>query len=185
MGDDHTLIFLMNQEISINRELQIFEMLMRKKIPMDSLNRKTLFWVLITLAISLFILFVLLALFIDPQDVQSSGLVDLAAADELRMIWILALMLFLGPIIMILVTAATIMLLKDVQIPQVVQYADMSNFKSQVIGRKPAPVQSVTPAEAEGAQASLDDLNLKFIRGEITKEQYDEMKLTMEQKGKD
>lgn len=185
MGDDRTLIFLMNPDISNNRELQIFETFMGREIPMDSLNRKTLFWVLITLAISLFILFVLLALFIDPQDVQASGLVDLAAADELRMIWILALMLFLGPIIMILVTAATIMLLKDVQIPQVVQYADTSNFKSQVIGRKQAPVQNVTPAEAEEAQASLDDLNLRFIRGEITKEQYDEMKLAMEQKGKD
>lgn len=152
---------------------------------MDSLNRKTLFWVLITLAISLFILFVLLALFIDPQDVQASGLVDLAAADELRMIWILALMLFLGPIIMILVTAATIMLLKDIQIPQIVQYADTSNFKSQIIGRKPTPVPSNIPGETENTQASLDDLNLKFIRGDVQRSNMHRDETRMEQKGKD
>lgn len=158
---------------------------MGKKIPMDSSNRKTVFWVLITLAISLFILFLLLVLFVDPQDVQASTIPNLAEWDELRMIWILALMLFLGPIIMILVTAATIMLLKDVQIPQIVQYSEPSTFKSQVIGKKPMPAPAVPSPlinELDDNTASLDELNLKFIRGEITKEQYYELKLALEQR---
>ena len=149
------------------------------KIPMDSLNRKTLFWLLITLAISLFILFLILAVFIDPTEVQSSGLIDLTELNHMKMVWILALMLFLGPIIMILVTAATIMLIRDVNTHDV-EYQGMNSFKTQVIGKKPVPEQQTKYGiEINENADAVDDLNLRFIRGEISKEEYDELKSSL------
>lgn len=156
--------------------------MIRLKIPMDSLNRKTLFWLLITLAISLFILFLILAVFVDPSEVQSSGIIDLTELNHMKMVWILALMLFLGPIIMILVTAATIMLIRDVNTKNV-EYQGMDSFKTQVIGKKPTQEPKTNPSiEINETANAIDDLNLRFIRGEITKEEYDEIKNSLSDK---
>jgi uncharacterized membrane protein len=138
-------------------------------------DRKTAFWIVVTLIVALFFVFVLMAVFVKPD----MGVSDIVREDirlELEAlreaVWWTTLASFMLPIMMMLIALAIYLFITGNPAGAPVKAAaPAAPKKGGLFGMVPG----VKPKKAEPA-STFDVLDLRYARGEITREQYLAMK---------
>lgn len=128
-------------------------------------DRKAAFWVVVTVIACLFALFLFLAAIIKPT-VDVTGLTSSEATlvkNMTQMMWWMTVALVMLPIMLLLITVAVWLFVTDKQ----------EQTHDQVVINAANGTKTVIPAEHQSAAEVLD---VRYARGEITRDQYTQMK---------
>ncbi len=130
------------------------------------IDRKSAFWVVVVMLVALFALFTIMAAFLQPA--MEFHTTDPEALDLLqhasRMAWWSTIALVMLPVILLLITVAVYLFLTSAKVPGIPSfnsYSPRDDRPSQVAGPSKNP---------------LDLLNERYVRGELTRDQYNTMR---------
>lgn len=137
------------------------------------------------MVIALFAIFIVLAVFFDPvvdtskfEDPEVAKIVDSLG----QMVWWTTVALVMLPIMLILIVIAGYLFISAAKLtaaPPATTPIALAPAKKGFLGTKPAPVK----AGVNEASTPYDILDLRYARGEITRDQYLAMKADMKSKG--
>jgi hypothetical protein len=150
--------------------------------PADSLlrrdwmvDRKSAFWILSTLIVCLFVVFIMLVAFIRP-DIDTTGITEpgtKAMVENLgHMVWWMTIALTVLPIILLLIAVDVYFYITAPKhIENAIAKANASNQPATISIKRPGT--EFKPGEHLSPQEVLDG---RYARGELTRDQYSSMK---------
>ncbi len=135
------------------------------------IDRKSAFWVVVVMLVALFALFAIMAAFLQPAVDFNTGdaMVDDLLTHASRMAWWSTIALVMLPVILLLISVAVYLFLTSVKVPGV-PYVGNGAVNTLVNGKDDKSVPVV------GGKTPLDLLSERYVRGELTRDQYNTMR---------
>jgi len=140
-------------------------------------DRKAAFWITSTLLVCMFVIFIILAVLVTPQLDLDGVSSDLAPVLESlnNMVWWMTVGFIMLPIMLLLLVLAIYFLFTSKN--EVGPNANAAVGTNFLAPTAPKEVIKVAPANSNVTKAinSADALDLRYARGEVTRDQYVEM----------
>lgn len=158
----------------------------------NMVDKKAAFWITTTLLVCLFAVFVMLAVFITPDmdggEFESKD-VELVVENMRQMVWWMTVGLVVLPIMLLLLSVAVYLfitsdgmksktgLTPEPSASNLPASSSTSSSRPSLLG-SPKPSPGAPPSSSKLAEATNpgDVLDLRYARGEITRDKYMEMK---------